>query len=199
MKFKGTKDSDVIHGVNGDDDLIYGLNGSDTLYGYAGNDVIYGDQGGDRLYGGEGNDEIYGGSEGDYLFGENGNDILFGEDGNDFIFGNNGNNTLVGGAGNDELWGGEGASIYSPGSGDETDLQYATEPSRCAAKKKTTSPLRIAYRIDAIGYGTRPSSIIPTASSPKRRVAERMSKSNASGLVQTKVQSMPSIGWLKIY
>jgi Ca2+-binding RTX toxin-like protein len=54
MKFRGTKYSDVIHGVNGDNDLIYGLDGGDTLYGYAGNDIIYGDRDSDRLYGGGG-------------------------------------------------------------------------------------------------------------------------------------------------
>jgi trimeric autotransporter adhesin len=124
MKFKGTKYNDVIHGVNGDDDLIYGLSGDDSLYGYAGNDKIFGDQGSDRLYGGEGNDEIHGGSGRDYLFGESGNDTLIGEDGDDFLFGNIGNNNLSGGAGNDELWGGEGSSTYIPGAGDDRIYLY---------------------------------------------------------------------------
>jgi serralysin len=126
MKFKGTKYDDVIHGVNGENDLIYGLDGSDNLYGYGGNDIIYGDGSIDRLYGGEGNDELIGGEDTDYLFGNGGNDNLSGGVGNDYLYDVEGNNILNGGAGHDDLRGGPGASVYIPGTGD--DLIYVSDP-----------------------------------------------------------------------
>ncbi len=80
------------------DDIIFGMDGADTIRGVAGNDFIYGhnidgsgdDGADDILYGGVGNDSLFGGD---------GNDKLYGEEGNDSLFGGNGNDILVGGAG----------------------------------------------------------------------------------------------------
>ena len=91
-------------------DLIFGLDGSDTIYGGGGNDHLIGDldddmeeAGNDVLDGGDGNDRLLGGLGADTLSGGDGNDFLDGglnvvdpnsdEDGD----------TLDGGAGDDVL------------------------------------------------------------------------------------------------
>lgn len=60
-------------------DLIFGLNGNDTLGGGTGNDVIMGGGGGDSMSGGVGNDQLIGGAAQDTMSG--------GADADIFIFG----------------------------------------------------------------------------------------------------------------
>ncbi|NML96221.1 family 16 glycosylhydrolase [Novosphingobium olei] len=123
---------------NGEDNIIIGGNGGDTLSGGAGADVLKGGAGEDILNGGDGNDIAYGFAGDDVLRGNDGNDQLFGGDGADLIKGdagddtldggngddnlqgNDGNDTLIGGVGNDKLDGGVGADIMRGGGGDDT-------------------------------------------------------------------------------
>ena len=83
-----------VHGTNGDDNVIEGTAGGNTIYAGDGNDVVWG-----RL----------------------GNDVLYGEDGNDTLNGNDGNDILDGGAGNDTLKGGAGNDTYIFGAGYDKD------------------------------------------------------------------------------
>lgn len=116
----GTNGNDVIAGIalsGFQDDLIYALDGDDSVSGNAGNDTIHGGAGNDSLYGGDGNDLLFGGDGNDILRGVSGNDTLFGGDGDDYLQGYSGTNTLDGGAGNDTLYGGSGSDTYIYSSG----------------------------------------------------------------------------------
>ena len=75
---------------DGDDNIISGGNGKDTLFGAGGNDTLNGNNGVDTVYGQAGNDILYGDSADDTIYGGSGDDLLFG------------------GGGADELWGGSG-------------------------------------------------------------------------------------------
>ncbi len=110
--------SDVLFGIDGNDTLE-GLTGDDYLHGGDGNDKLHGGTGEDYLVGGDGNDDIWGGDNIDQLFGGIGNDELWGDGESDSLYGNDGNDTLNGGAGNDDLVGGEGS--------DTADYSEATE------------------------------------------------------------------------
>ncbi|WP_422028784.1 DUF4214 domain-containing protein [Roseovarius sp.] len=109
-----------------DDQIVFGLNGHDTIYGGGGSDLIdggldndslLGEDGDDIIHGNRGNDTIYGGNEttesqNDQLFGDEGNDAIFGEIGNDQLDGGSGNDLLSGGAGTDNLTGGSGRDTF---------------------------------------------------------------------------------------
>ena len=126
-------------------DVIFGFEGADTIYGFAaggddpsdgiidGNDRLYGEAGGDTIQGGPGDDLVAGGEGGDHFLW--GDDPNFGEvdDGNDFVSGGPGQNgTLRGGAGNDQIFGGPDADndllggsdndFVSGGGGNDDDL-----------------------------------------------------------------------------
>ncbi|MBW8880990.1 MAG: hypothetical protein JF615_06045, partial [Asticcacaulis sp.] len=104
----------VITGTAGDDtligtdaaigDIIYGLDGDDTLAGQGGNDVLHGGAGNDYVHGGDGDDYIDcgPGGDGDYGSGE----TMYGDAGNDTF--------LVGG---DDLWH-DAPSIYDSSGSD---------------------------------------------------------------------------------
>ncbi|MBF0329935.1 MAG: hypothetical protein HQL10_12315 [Nitrospirae bacterium] len=121
--------NDRIEGGFGDDDIIGGLNGgSDWLFGGDGSDAITTTSG--IVEGNTGTDVIMGGSDDSRLFGENygeidtliadgelaqgtgaKGDFVSGIDGNDQIAGSNGNDALFGGSGHDILIGGGGGDV----------------------------------------------------------------------------------------
>jgi Ca2+-binding RTX toxin-like protein len=131
---------------------LYGLGGSDALYGIAISDVIQGDNnpknfsgpgaslppGNDTLYGYGGNDRLYGDQGNDILFGGSGNDNINGGDDNDTLYGyydNNvggagndtipdGNDNLYGGGGDDSLYGGGGNDSLNGDSGNDSLDSY---------------------------------------------------------------------------
>jgi len=143
---------DYVHGGWGDD-KIYGqgvsghwLNGEfgdDMIWGSDGNDYIYGDDynvnssgqiyendtpgalrwtfvdggvmsGDDTLYGGKGADLVHGGAGDDYLYGEDDQDKLYGDGGEDVLFGGDGADYIYTGTGWDTVFGGDGCDyIYS--------------------------------------------------------------------------------------
>ncbi len=83
------------------------------MFGLGGSDVIFGNEGSDTIHG-EGNDFVYAGSGDDLVTGDGqdfstsqllnfgtGDDTLLGEEGDDSLFGNDGNDSIVGGLGND--------------------------------------------------------------------------------------------------
>ena len=79
---RGSVGNDTIHGrdgndhIEGDDNVNADWTGDDLLYGDAGNDVIYGNAGNDRLDGGTGADTMYGGAGHDTYYVDNVNDIV---------------------------------------------------------------------------------------------------------------------------
>lgn len=70
----GNGEDNVIRGTSGPDTLSGG--GDDRIYGLARRDRIHGDSGGDRLFGNTGRDELYG---------DHGFDAMFGDGSADFI------------------------------------------------------------------------------------------------------------------
>ncbi|TFF80771.1 hypothetical protein DRM94_00970, partial [Aeromonas taiwanensis] len=91
--------------------LINSENGNDIIYGdgwddyrqqsraVAGNDIIYGGNGSETIYGDNGDGGAIGGN--DHIYAGNGNDTVYGEGGDDIIQGGNGADLLRGGSGND--------------------------------------------------------------------------------------------------
>ena len=73
----------TLHG-NNTDEVLDGIAGqANIMYGYGGNDTLTGSSVSDKLYGGDGNDVLMGGSGNDTLVGGTGNDLLDGGAGSD--------------------------------------------------------------------------------------------------------------------
>ncbi len=102
-----------------DDDILYGGDGADVIYGIGGDDIIFGGNSDDELYGNSGSDSLFGSSENDILEGHSGNDYLSGGSGSDTLQGGSGNDRLMGDSGNDTLEGGSGLDFLYGGSGDD--------------------------------------------------------------------------------
>ena len=96
----------------------------EILIGSGNNDVLTGDSGANTLFGGDGGDSLNGGGGVDVLEGEAGNDTINGGDGNDIINGGDGNDALYGDNNNDTVSGGAGNDTINGGSGN--DVLYAT-------------------------------------------------------------------------
>ena len=109
---------------NGNDGINYYFDvdttANGTIFDFAGNrqnQMVYGLEGNDTLLGGDGKDWLSGDAGNDSLNGDNGDDNLYGGGGNDFLAGGAGNDMLRGGQGNDTLSGGAGVDVYRYGSG----------------------------------------------------------------------------------
>ncbi len=70
----GTSGDDVALQGTSNDDLIHALDGNDDVSGLSGDDIIFGGNGNDVIDAGDGNDNIYGGLGDDTLTGGTGND-----------------------------------------------------------------------------------------------------------------------------
>ena len=111
--------NDTIFGEEGDDSLLGGI-GEDLIYGGEDDDTLDGNSGRDSLYGNSGNDSILGGADVDSLIGGSGADTIAGGDGNDFILGEDDNDVVDGGAGNDKINGNSGEDVLLSGTGEDT-------------------------------------------------------------------------------
>lgn len=91
----GVAGEDSLNGTSGRDVMI-GKGGNDVISGGSGADMIFGDDGDDRLFGEAGNDMIEGGAGDDRIFGGDGDDTFLAtkNDGDDFYFGDAGIDTL---------------------------------------------------------------------------------------------------------
>ena len=98
----------VLLGTSGDDAMLPGSFGDDTICALAGKDMADGGGGDDVIYGGEGDDTLDGGIGDDTLKGEAGDDVLYGGEGTDTLYGGDDDDTLDGGPGDDTLDGGPG-------------------------------------------------------------------------------------------
>jgi Ca2+-binding RTX toxin-like protein len=116
----GTIGNDELFGLDLEGDLVFALEGDDTVNGLDGNDTLVGGSGGDAILGNLGDDIIFGNSGVDYLIGNEGNDtILSGQDndfivdtlGNNLLFGNLGDDIIIGGAENDTIFAGQGNDL----------------------------------------------------------------------------------------
>lgn len=94
----------IVMGTEGDDDLLLGSGGNDSIYGYGGNDRLEGGGGNDTLYAHGGNDTILGGDGLDSIAGGEGDDIIDGGAGADEILTGPGNDRITGGAGADRFF-----------------------------------------------------------------------------------------------
>ena len=120
--------------LGGQDDLIAGNKGNDTLFGDDGDDRMYGGSvptgnfnphaptyaDDDVMHGGRGNDQMWGNSGDDQMFGEEGDDVLYGGKGNDLMEGGVGNDALNGNTGDDRIAGGEGNDVVRGNAGNDT-------------------------------------------------------------------------------
>ncbi len=110
----------VLHGGDGDDEILAGASGDD-LFGGAGNDLLVGGALDDWLFGGVGNDVAdAGGGNGNVLLGMDGDDRLVGRGGSDWLDGGADADRLDGGAGDDILEGGLGEDDIDGGQGGDT-------------------------------------------------------------------------------
>ena len=85
----------TVYGSHHADLFIDTANFATTYWAGTGNDVAFGRDGADNLYGENGNDILFGGSGNDNLNGGRGNDILTGGPGDDFLAGGKGHDTFV--------------------------------------------------------------------------------------------------------
>ncbi|MBL8538099.1 MAG: hypothetical protein JNM59_11905 [Hyphomonadaceae bacterium] len=109
---EGSEFDDTITG-NGQDNLLSGFTGSDTVNGGGGDDMIYGDfavrEVGENPFSYDDPGVVQGD---DTLNGGGGDDLIDGNGGNDTIDGGTGDDTIIGGAGADRLIGGGGADQF---------------------------------------------------------------------------------------
>jgi len=111
------EDGDI---VDGNDAILPGDTGNDDLiFGFEGDDSIDAGDGNDEVFGGIGNDTIAGGDGEDTLFGDEGDDVISGEDGDDFVIGGEGDDAIDGGEGDDILIGDQGDDVIDGGDGDD--------------------------------------------------------------------------------
>ncbi|MBP0464750.1 hypothetical protein J5Y09_12590 [Roseomonas sp. PWR1] len=132
----GGAGNDVLAGLGGTDDAMWGEGGNDSLAGGDGVDRLLGGLGDDTLAGGDLADELLGGPGSDRLEGGDGLDTLYAADpftpetedpadrntlaggaGRDALFGGAGLDTLDGGTEDDLLWGDGGADSLAGGEG----------------------------------------------------------------------------------
>lgn len=85
----------------------------ENLVGSGNNDVLVGNRGANTLSGLAGNDILDGGVGADLLYGDDGDDVLIGGSGNDTLYGGSGSDVLRGGAGADTLVGGPDTDVAS--------------------------------------------------------------------------------------
>jgi hypothetical protein len=88
--------NEIIYGTAGDDTIdalgaasryiIYGGNGSDTIFGGASADVIYGGNGNDRIHGGSGADHLFGGNDDDWFYVDSFDPRYLGDPGDSFYY-----------------------------------------------------------------------------------------------------------------
>lgn len=97
----------TVMGTEGDDILLSGGEGNDSIYGYGGNDRLEGLGGNDTLYAHGGNDTILGGDGIDTIAGGEGDDIIDAGAGADQILTGPGNDMITGGAGADRFFFGQ--------------------------------------------------------------------------------------------
>ncbi|MDR6155544.1 Ca2+-binding RTX toxin-like protein [Acidovorax delafieldii] len=74
LAIRGTEGAEILNGVDGVANRIYGLGGNDSIVGAQLDDELYGGEGSDSIQGGEGNDLLVGGLGNDNLNGGQGND-----------------------------------------------------------------------------------------------------------------------------
>ena len=97
---------------DGEDVLVCGYGGGDTITGSSANDIMEaGDTGESTLNGEAGNDVLRGTNNSDILNGGDGNDVLIGRGGDDVLNGGNDQNIYLPGTGADEVNGGSGLDI----------------------------------------------------------------------------------------
>lgn len=123
---EGQTAGSVITG--GNEELLSGTDGNDTITGGTGTKTIYGNKGDDTIkagsiteavYGGKGQDKLNGNNNtNNTLYGNNGSDLITGGEKDDLIFGGKGNDFIYGKGGNDTINGdlGENAVFaeYNP-------------------------------------------------------------------------------------
>ena len=112
----------VLLGTSGDDAMLPGSFGNDTICALAGKDMADGGGGDDVIYGGEGDDTLKGGIGDDMLKGEAGDDTLYGGEGTDTLYGGDDDDTLDGGPGDDTLDGGPGDDTAVYGGADSLSV-----------------------------------------------------------------------------
>ena len=110
----------ILPGDVGDDDLIYGFGGNDSIDAGNGDDEVYGGTGNDTIEGGDGDDWVSGGTGNDVVDGGAGNDTLNGNQGDDTLNGGDGDDVVNGGFGDDSIEGGAGDDVLNGEDGDDT-------------------------------------------------------------------------------
>ncbi len=98
---EGTAGNDNLLGIDGENNIINGWTGDDSISGGSLVDTLNGGDGNDNLAGGWGNDTLDGGDGNDIVNGGNGSDTLIGGNGDDMLTGGNGGDILIGGLGMD--------------------------------------------------------------------------------------------------
>ncbi|MDQ4142498.1 MAG: hypothetical protein M3198_01960 [Actinomycetota bacterium] len=106
-ELRGNEEDNFLGGGYGEDDLLEGRGGADTLHAIHSSSIV--------ALGGEGADDIEGGPQTDEVSGGPGNDTIRGDEGNDDLQGEAGDDDLNGGDGIDDLDGGADVDVCRNG------------------------------------------------------------------------------------
>jgi hypothetical protein len=116
-------------------DVLFGEDGDDTIYGMLDNDILIGGDGVNHLDGGSGHDGITG---------DNGGDTILGGLGNDAVLAGRGDDTVYLGPGHDAMAGGDGNDFITPGT--ETITSLAMRRTIFRQTIRTSSSTRTSTR-----------------------------------------------------
>jgi len=157
VKVKGTSGPDTnlsaenISVLRGEDILLCGYGGGDSITGSDANDIIEaGDTGSSTLTGAEGNDVLRGTNDADTLIGGPGNDVLVGRGGNDTLVGDieeqdigDDQNIYLPGDGNDVITGGQGLDIiFFNGNQSEYTIDSLCNSKTCTVKQTSNDEIK---------------------------------------------------------
>ena len=145
--------------INGEDMLVCGFGGGDTIHGSWGNEIIEcgsnsaSDKATCTLNGHDGNDVLRGALGDDVLDGGSGNNILIGDGGNNKLYGGDGQNTYLISGGSNQVYGGTGIDVvFFEGKKDDFDLSSSCSKTYCKATNKSSGLANALSQTDILMF-----------------------------------------------
>lgn len=142
--------------VNGGENIVLdGGSGNDTLVTTSGADTVYGGLGNDSLNAGSGNDALFGGEGKDTLVAGSGDDTINGGAGNDSISAGTGDDTIVAGEGNDVIDGGSDFDVIEI-AGPSSDYSFSVLGDVVVAQRNDDGASFVSTNAEVFSFGTDP-------------------------------------------
>ena len=143
--------------INGEDMLVCGFGGGDTIDGSWGNEIIEcgsnstSDTATCTLNGHDGNDVLRGAHGDDVLDGGSGNNILIGDGGNNELYGGDDQNTYLISEGANQVYGGNGLDVvFFEGDKGEFDISSSCSKASCTVTNKSSSLVNTLTQVNIL-------------------------------------------------